>query len=118
MDLRRDRKRSLGSSGRRQKGKRNERIGGEEKATEHSRSKKVKLLNVIIVMAHGHITIKYSIYNELHLCMFRKRASDLPEVAAKRRQIDAQAKAAKRQSELFQQKEAEAKAAKRESEIY
>ena len=50
--------------------------------------------------------------------MFRKHASDLPEVAAKRRQINAQAKAAKRQSELFQQKEAEAKAAKRESEIY
>ena len=58
-------------------------------------------------------------YNVMNICwcVFRKRASDLPEVAVKRRQKDAQAKATKRQfDKIFLWKEAEARAAKRQSD--
>ena len=49
----------------------------------------------------------YNVMN-IHSCVFKKHASDLPEVAVKRRQKDAQAKATKHQSDkLLLWKEAE-----------
>ena len=52
----------------------------------------------------------------IHSCVFRKGASDLPEVAVKGDR-DAQAKATKHQSDkLFLRKEAEARVAKRQSD--
>ena len=102
MDHRRERKHSLKL--REIDGKERQRVKVTEKATKPSGSKKVLASHMSMMYSHA-----YNITN-IHSCVFKKHASDPSEVAVKRRQKNAQAKATKRQSDkLFLRKEAEAR---------